>query len=69
LEDGKVLDAVRTALNGIMMSTYNFLDCSRGLKGFLVGLDFAELVIKVLFLIFAGLESFVGLLRNEPFSI
>ena len=56
-------------MNEIIMSTYNFLDCSRGLKGFLVGLDLTELVVKVLFLIFAGLESFVGLLRNEPFSI
>ena len=56
-------------INEIIMSTYNFLDCHRGLKGFLVGLDVAELVIKILFLIFAGFESFVGLLRNEPFSI
>ena len=56
-------------MNEIIISTYNFLDCSRGLKGFLVGLGVAELVVKVLFLIFAGLESFVGLLRNEPFSI
>ena len=35
----------------------------------LVGLGIAELVVKLLFLLFICLESFVGLLRNKPFSI
>jgi len=35
----------------------------------LVGLDIAEQVVYLLFLLFTCLKSFVGLLRNEPFSI
>lgn len=69
LEGGKVLAAVRTESNRVMMSTYNFCQGNRGVKIVIVGLNGAELVMEPLSLLLAGLESIVGLLPNNPFCI
>ena len=57
-----MLGAVRAVSHRVMMSTYNCRQGNRGLKFVLVGLGIVELIIKLLFLLFICLESFVGLL-------